>query len=1735
MNSRQFFLILTVSCSFTKVIAENPLADQQINPSFPTPVLSPSEGVTNKMKVDSEASQMAFAELPNQPTQNQLEKIEMDGLRLTSISDTDNNSDITEEKLATALKAYGSRKNPDDASALGEFISQNPASPWTPTVRITYGTRLYHQARFSEALEHFEQAWNALKDSDSPKVREASVFAAAELASLYARLGRMEELRRVLNDVEGRPISGSNTEKIRMAAEGLEAMTTTPEHSFKCGPYALRNIRESLGLQPFSHRLIDEKKSTVKGIALSELQALAGEMDMDWVAAERISGAKLPLPTLVHWKVGHYAAVIKEMEDGRLLVRDPTFMHDFLIAPDVLDRESTGHFLIPRAALSNGWKLLSIEAAANVYGKGAPSSNDPDDSKDKCKSDKKCGMAAYDFDFYKAGLIIMDTPLWYDAPYGPSIAFSLTYRQRGEQVLDSSSYGFGPKWTSNLSLYLQQADSAGNMVVFLPAGERETHTFNPTSGQFDRQKRNLRKLVKTSTAPITYELQNTDGSKFIFSRSVSTGGYPKYLLSSFSDPQGKTITLSYNSSNRLIAVTDSLGQVSNFYYENASFPHLVTKISDPFIPSSGIRRSALLAYDSSGRLVKITDPEGIESSFTYHPTQTDFITSLTTPYGKTSFVTNPATETNQYVEVTDPLNRKERVEYRHSFSGILPGSDPAAELPDDTLIKSNNNYLYYGNTLYWDKKTYVHFPPDPETGLNYDKAVRYKWMWHSTVNQRTIGVISNIKMPFENRIWYEYPNQVSATFSIQIGSSELPSKIGSRINATETQIEQYEYNDLGNTTKHTDTLGRINKAEYDSTGMDLLSVKMQNGTADETLATFTYDPSDPPRLPRTFTDAAGQTSTFSWNTRSQIATATQPGNLITTWNYQTTGYLSSIDGPLADTSDTTNYTHDLYGRVRTVTSPGGHTLTYDYDALDRPTLVTYPDGTKEQFSYQREDGKKILDLTHHKDRENRWTLFAYNALRQRTAIVDPLNRVTQFNWCYCGSLQDLYDPEGKRTQWSYDIGARLTGKTYADGRQEIYTYDLAGRLDKITDAKGQVKTHSYYKDSQLKEIAYSNSQVPTANVGFTYEAIYGGLATMNDGTGITNYTYHPVGQLGALMPATVDGPLANDIIAFTYDAQSRLKTHSIHGTANTTSIDAYDNLGRITQLTNPLGTFQHTYDPVNLLPKTITAPNGMVTEFSYMNTAADLRLQEIKHTLPGNAPLSKHNYEYRKNGNINSWQRQIGTDPETKFSIGYDKVDQLTSATLAAVANPNTPLESHSFQYDKSGNRTSRQNGNVVESATYNNTNALTSTQAGGKMRIAGVTDEHANVKVNGKPALTNAQKQYEAWVDVAAGENTLTIEAEDFSYNQNKRIKSWTVNVTGTAKTPAYDLNGNTLTDGTGKSYVWDAENRLTKIIYADNSSTEFQYNGLSQRVRVIEKSADNATLSDKRYLWAGGTQPAEERDATGTTVLKRYFPQGEQIPAAAAPLNKLFYTKDHLGNIRELTDSNGTLQTRYDYDMWGKRVKLSGTLDTEVGYTGHHHHAKSGLILTWFRAYDAEQGRWLSADPIEEAGGLNLYGYVVGNPMNKWDSYGLCDSWIGLEGEIASPFGGFALALGGVIDWDNLEESGIAFSIGPAVGLSAGIAAGVSHWEDEMEGTSIEVDVNGGPVSVAIPWDEKYGNMLESCESGYGAISGTVGPGVGAAVARTTTHTLSLAAIEGAVNRSVWWIEGHLRNWFK
>ncbi|NMG72851.1 RHS repeat-associated core domain-containing protein [Parazoarcus communis] len=82
------------------------------------------------------------------------------------------------------------------------------------------------------------------------------------------------------------------------------------------------------------------------------------------------------------------------------------------------------------------------------------------------------------------------------------------------------------------------------------------------------------------------------------------------------------------------------------------------------------------------------------------------------------------------------------------------------------------------------------------------------------------------------------------------------------------------------------------------------------------------------------------------------------------------------------------------------------------------------------------------------------------------------------------------------------------------------------------------------------------------------------------------------------------------------------------------------------------------------------------------------------------------------------------------------------------------------------------------------------------------------------------------------------------------------------------------------------------------------------------------------------------------------------------------------------------------HDYDPYGRLISVSGLYPREFGYAGMHHHVSSGLWLTRYRAYDSQTARWLSRDPIEEEGGVNLYGYVGGNPLSRVDPTGL--SWV-------------------------------------------------------------------------------------------------------------------------------------------
>jgi RHS repeat-associated protein len=105
----------------------------------------------------------------------------------------------------------------------------------------------------------------------------------------------------------------------------------------------------------------------------------------------------------------------------------------------------------------------------------------------------------------------------------------------------------------------------------------------------------------------------------------------------------------------------------------------------------------------------------------------------------------------------------------------------------------------------------------------------------------------------------------------------------------------------------------------------------------------------------------------------------------------------------------------------------------------------------------------------------------------------------------------------------------------------------------------------------------------------------------------------------------------------------------------------------------------------------------------------------------------------------------------------------------------------------------------------------------------------------------------------------------------------------------------------------------------------------------------------------------------------------------------NGFVVDKDNQGSIREMIDGSGNIVAQYSYDPYGNATKLQGSMDSDFQYAGYYFHAPSGLLLTQTRAYSPVLGRFISRDPIEEAGGVNLYAYCENNPIGFRDPSGL------------------------------------------------------------------------------------------------------------------------------------------------
>ncbi len=190
---------------------------------------------------------------------------------------------------------------------------------------------------------------------------------------------------------------------------------------------------------------------------------------------------------------------------------------------------------------------------------------------------------------------------------------------------------------------------------------------------------------------------------------------------------------------------------------------------------------------------------------------------------------------------------------------------------------------------------------------------------------------------------------------------------------------------------------------------------------------------------------------------------------------------------------------------------------------------------------------------------------------------------------------------------------------------------------------------------------------------------------------------------------------------------------------------------------------------------------------------------------------------------------------------------------------------------------------------------------------------------------------------------------------------------------------------------YNYDVLGNLLSATLPDGTLIEYVIDGQNRR---IGKKINGVLVQG--FLYENQLRPVAELDGTGAVVSRFVYGSKANVPDYMVKGGVTYrIISDHLGSPRLVVDTaTGTVVQQMDYDEFG-----NVTLDTNpgfqpFGFAGGLYDQHTKLTRFGARDYDAETGRWTAKDPILfKAGDTNLYGYVLNDPLNFIDSWGLID----------------------------------------------------------------------------------------------------------------------------------------------
>lgn len=774
-----------------------------------------------------------------------------------------------------------------------------------------------------------------------------------------------------------------------------------------------------------------------------------------------------------------------------------------------------------------------------------------------------------------------------------------------------------------------------------------------------------------------------------------------------------------------------------------------------------------------------------------------------------------------------------------------------------------------------------------------------------------------------------------------------------------------------------------------------------------------------------------------------VTTTTPDGALIT--QIYTGGHLESqvTSHPSLGTLSSIAYAYDEHGRLETATDLRNGATTYTYYDDDQVESVTTPDPDTtlsgsgydaQETTYTYDDAGRVETITQPDATVINTTYWPTGAVKRTWG---SRTYPTEYTYDAQGRLktlttwQDYAAVTGAAvTTWNYHTTRGwLLNKRYADNTGPSYTYKPSGRLLTRTDARAKVTTYGYDAAGGLETINYSDT---TPDVALTYDR-RGRLATTTDAAGLLTRSYHASGQLED--EAYTSGLLDGFTVDRGFDSLQRPGSLALLATGYSLPATSYsyDAASRLDTVTTGIDTATYGYVTNSPLVGTVTFKNASTTRLTTTKAYDKLnRLSSIGSQLSAGPALS-YAYTY----NAANQRTRVTREDSAYWSYGYDALGQVTSGKKFLSSSAAVPGHDYAWTFDDIGNRETATTNGQAATYTPNTLNQYDQRTVPGAIDVLGAAASTATVTVavdGGAPQSTT--RQGEVFYRQLATDNTATarnpaltiVGVQNFAGPNDEDAVTEIAQTAFVAKTPesyGYDLDGNLTSDGRW-TYTWDAENRLIVMeTRADvvgqtaglaRQKLEFTYDAQSRRI-AKKVSTWNLTsglwdlASETRFLYDGWNLLAEfDIPASGPWSLASSYSWGLDVSGSMqgaggvggllsvtshpSPVTRHFACHDGNGNVTGLVSaSDGALTAEYDYTAFGETLLIEGPAAAlnPFRFSTKYTDPETGLNYYGFRYYAPSTGRWLSRDPIEEEGGVNLYGMVGNDAVNQIDPKGL------------------------------------------------------------------------------------------------------------------------------------------------